>query len=168
MINPSFTIRPMRPEDNAAMLGVIRECVLEFGYTHSPYLTDPAEADIYGGMQGARSRMYVITAPDGAILGGGGYAPVAGHPHLCEIKRVYFSPRARGHGLGRTLVARLMAEAAEESGYTHFYIESVPEMATALTLYEKLGFVYAKRQGDAGHGCCSIFMLRPLDERKTA
>lgn len=164
----SFSTRPMRPEDNAAMLKVIQDCVLEFGYTHSPYLTEPAESDIYGGMQGARSRMYVIESADGEIVGGGGFGPVKNHPQLCEIKRVYFSAKARGHGLGRTLVEQLMSEAADDVAFTHFYIESVPEMATALTLYEKLGFVYAERQGDAGHGCCSIFMLKPIEKRKTA
>lgn len=156
-----FTIRPMRREDNAAMLRIIQQCVLEFGYTHSPYVTDAEnEGEIFEHYDRPNCRMYVLEAEDGSIVGGGGFATLEGMEHLCEIMQVYFAPRARGHGMGKTLVKRLMKEAAA-CGYDGFYIETVPEMEAAIGLYESLGFApLPQRLGTGGHGCCSIFMQR--------
>lgn len=158
---PDITIRPMRQSDNAAMLAVIQHCVLEFGYTHSPYVTDAEnEGDIFEHYDRAGCRMYVLEDADSTLLGGGGFAPLEGEKDVCEIMQVYFAPRARGHGWGKTLVKRLMDEAIA-SGYDGFYIETVPEMQAAIGLYESLGFTpLPQRWGVGGHGCCSIFMHR--------
>jgi len=164
-----FTIRPMRPDDNPAVLAVIQQCVLEFGYTHSPYVTHAQEeGDIHGHCSGPKSRIYVLQNAQGNIVGAGGFAPVYGAEDLCEIQRVYFLPEARGHGQGRKMVERLMEEAMAFD-YRAFYIETVPEMTTAIALYTKLGFRASPRQGTGGHhDCCSVFMLRPINQRKSA
>lgn len=157
-----LTIRPMRKSDNSALLAVIQQCVLEYGYTHSPYVTHAhEEGDIFEGFSAANSCMYVIVDDTDTVIGGGGFAPVQGMENLCEIKKVYFAPRARGVGMGRKLVERLMAEAAP-LGFSHYYIETVPEMETAVALYEKLGFTPTTRQSAAGHDCCSMFMHKAI------
>lgn len=163
----SFSLRPMTPEDNATLLAVVQQCVLEFGYTHSPYITHPEEGDLYGDMSGERSRMYVLLDADDSIIGGGGFAPVTGAEDYCEIQKVYFLPKARGHGWGKRLVQRLMQEAAD-SGFSHYYIESVPEMTGAIALYESLGFTPCQRHSTDGHSVCTVYMQRPVDERKRA
>lgn len=156
-----FTIRPMTQEDNAAMFAVIRYCVLEFGYVDSPYITQPEESDIYGCFTSPRSNMYVIEDEEGNIVGGGGFGPLKNDPAICEIQKVYFLPKVRGKGLGRKLMERLMAEAAPH-GFTLYYLETVPEMITAVTLYEKLGFTPTERKKENGHDCCSIFMQKQV------
>lgn len=149
------------------MLHIIQQCVLEIGYTHSPYVTDAEnEREIYAHYDNPNSRMYVLEDAEGHIAGGGGFAPLEGMAHLCEIMQVYFAPRVRGHGLGKTLVKRLMDEASD-CGYDGFYMETVPEMQAAIGLYESLGFKrLPKRLGTGGHGCCSVFMQRMADETK--
>ncbi len=58
----------------------------------------------------------------------------------CELKRFYVSPGARGMGVGEAL-ARAACRSAEDLGYTEAVIDTLPSMAAALRLYEKLGFV---------------------------
>lgn len=160
----TITIRPMRREDNPALLAIIQQCVLEFGYTDSPYLLDTEnESDIHGHYDRPNARIYVLEDSDGTIVGGGGFAPLEGVDNTCEIMQVYFAPRARRRGWGKTLVKRLMDEATA-CGYDGFYIETVPEMEAAIGLYASLGFTHLpQRWGRGGHGCCSVFMHRPVE-----
>lgn len=160
-MHPLFKIRPMRAEDNAAFLAVVQQCVLEFGYTDSPYITHPEESDLFGQFAHPHSRIYVIEDESGDIVGGGGFGPLRNDPSICELQKVYFLPRVRGKGLGRKLMERLMAEAAPH-GFSLFYLETVPEMITAVTLYEKLGFTPTERKKPYGHDCCTIFMQKKV------
>jgi carbonic anhydrase len=57
----------------------------------------------------------------------------------CEAKRLYVSPGFRGHGLGRTLLNRLV-ESARSIGYETMYGDSLPSMGEALSMYRSFGF----------------------------
>ena len=57
----------------------------------------------------------------------------------CEIKRLYVAPSARGHALGKKLVAAIL-DCARDAGYTCAILDTGGFMAPAQRLYESFGF----------------------------
>ena len=56
-----------------------------------------------------------------------------------EMKRLYVQPSARGHGLARALILRLLEEACV-LGYSEIRLDTLPMMGDAQAMYLTLGF----------------------------
>lgn len=82
--------------------------------------------------------LLVARGADGAPLGCVALRPMA-DAGCCEMKRLYVAPAGRGGGLGRALVAAVIAE-AKGRGYREMRLDSLPFMTTAVALYRSLGF----------------------------
>lgn len=82
------------------------------------------------------SRFYIVEL-DGQAIGMGGVRRV--RDRVCEMKRVYVRDAARGQGLGRQLVGRLI-EDGRSFGYRTMFLDTSPTLETAVGLYERLGF----------------------------
>jgi putative acetyltransferase len=60
---------------------------------------------------------------------------------LCEMKRLYVRADFRGHGIGRALAERVIADAGE-IGYARMRLDTIPgKMEQAVAMYRELGFV---------------------------
>lgn len=58
---------------------------------------------------------------------------------VCEGKRLFVRPQARGHQIGRLLMDRIIDD-AREIGYRYMRLDSFPFMASAVKMYDHYGF----------------------------
>jgi putative acetyltransferase len=93
---------------------------------------------------------------DGAAIGCVGLRPL--EPGICEIKRLYLRPAARGLGLGRGL-AETAIGAARQYRYSSMRLDTVDSMVAAQTLYRGLGFRERAPYGSHRHPMLRYFEL---------
>ncbi len=151
-------IRPVEIRDNAAVAGIIRSVMPEFGAAGKGFaIHDPEVDHIYETYSLPRSAYFVCEA-DGKVLGGAGVAPLeGGDEDTCELRKMYILPEGRGKGLGQQLLSRALV-AAREIGFEYCYLETFNTMKDAMRLYEKNAFGrIAGPQGNTGHFACDTF-----------
>ena len=159
----TFEIRPIRTDDDAAMADVIRTVMPEFGATGSGFAISDPEVDWMSLAYAAPRHAYFVVERDGRVLGGAGVAPLAGGAaDVCELRKMYFLPEARGSGAGAAMMARCL-DAARGFGFARCYLETLTGMDAAMRLYERSGFRRIERSmGATGHGGCDRFYLLDL------
>lgn len=160
-MNNELEIRPIQPEDNAALASVIRSVLEEFDAAKpGTVYTDPTTDNLFELFQTPQSAYFVALLND-EIVGGCGIYPTKGLPEGCtELVKLYLASVTRGKGLGKALMERCF-EIAQQNGYTEIYLETLPELHIAVGLYERLGFEYLEKPyGESGHFACDLWMAR--------
>ncbi len=79
----------------------------------------------------------LLAEVNGKIMGAVGVRRIGAD--ICEMKRLYTHPDARGQGLGRRLADAAVAF-GRDAGYRAMRLDTIPELAAAQTLYESMGF----------------------------
>lgn len=161
----SITIRKIQLEDNAAMALILRESLKEFGLDMpgTAYF-DESTDHLYESFQRDKS-VYFVAVENEVVIGGVGLYPSNGLPEdTVELVKMYLAAPHRGKGLGKMLMKKCIVLAGE-LGYKNIYLESMKELSTAVSAYEKLGFRNLDGPvGNTGHFSCTIWMLYKIAE----
>ena len=157
------TIRTIQPADNPALAIIIRNALAEFGANKPGTVYYDATTDALYELFRQPGSIYYVAEVAGELIGGAGIFPSPGLPDgTCELVKMYLSPAARGKGIGKMLIDKALQFAAE-AGYRNVYIETMPELRKAMSVYEKFGFKYLDGpMGNTGHFGCDVWMLKEL------
>lgn len=158
-----MTIRRISKSDNIPLAKVIREVLKEHGVDKpGTVYTDPTTDELFELFETKNSVYWVVEEND-EILGGCGLFPTKGLDSSCiELVKLYLSDKLRGKGIGKELMQKCIDDAIA-LGYKEVYLETLPELASAVGLYERLGFeVLDAPLGDSGHFACQLWMLKKL------
>lgn len=159
----TIVIRDIRQEDSVQIEQIIRDCFHEFKIPlEGTAYADPETKAMYEAYQNDDDVYYVVEY-NGEVLGGGGIKPLKDfETDVCEIQKMYFSPKLRGKGAGRMMLEKCM-ESAKKIGYKKCYLESASQLKAAIHLYENFGFNYIEGAlGNTGHYSCGLWMIKDL------
>lgn len=134
------TIRPaVFPSDLAAVVEIFTE------YVRSPSVS----LDFQGYAEEFASLPGKYAPPEGRLLLAVERDRVLGcaalrkvDDRICEMKRLYVRPEARGMALGRSLAEAIVKE-ARAAGYAEMRLDVLPEFEAARQVYRSMGFVPA-------------------------
>jgi putative acetyltransferase len=156
-------IRPIESGDNEALAKVIRTALAEFGANKPGTVYFDPTTDALFELFRTPGSYYYVAIQDEKVIGGCGIFPTENLPQgTCELVKLYVAKEARGTGIGKQLMEQSMSW-AKENGYTHVYLESMPELKKAVSIYEKVGFAPLDHPlGNSGHDGCDIWMLKAL------
>jgi GNAT superfamily N-acetyltransferase len=130
-------IRPARPDDMADVRAMMREYVDWIGLDLAFQEID-AELDGLPGEYAPPRGALLVTADGDRLAGMIALRPLGAE--VCEMKRLYVRPAARGRGLARQLILRILDE-ARRLNHAEVRLDTLPMMGGAQALYEALGFI---------------------------
>ena len=128
------------PDDTASVLSIWREFIanspvsLDYQGNDAEFVNLPGK---YAGPEGC----VLLADQDSKIEGCVAFRKVTNE--ICEMKRLYVRPHARGSHLGYDLVRRLITE-ARIVGYRELRLDVMEKSVSARGLYEAFGFVAAE------------------------
>jgi putative acetyltransferase len=159
----AITYRNIEGKDNKELAALIRTVFREFRIDRpGTVYFDPTTDNLFELFR-TRGSVYWIAEENGTMAGGCGVYPTPGLTEGCaELVKFYLLSQWRGKGIGRTLLDKCIGSAIE-LGYRQLYLESLPELSRAVSMYLKSGFRNIPNAlGNSGHFGCNIWMVKDL------
>ncbi len=123
-------------DDVAVVRVMLREYQVQLGVSLDFQGFEAELAALPGAYAPPRGRLLLARHDDVAV---GCIAMRATEDGRAEMKRLYVRDSARGLGVGRALVSRIL-NAAREAGYAEMVLDTLAMMTSAQRMYEQVGF----------------------------
>ncbi|MGX2958815.1 GNAT family N-acetyltransferase [Peribacillus sp. JNUCC 23] len=132
-------IREIKKEDNAKVKEIIQDSLKSLGLAipGTAYF-DPQLNDLYHYYTNLKHANYWVVEMEGEVVGGIGIAPFNEQEKICELQKLYLTPKTQGLGFAKKLMETALSFASKH--YTKCYLETQHELKAACKLYEKFGF----------------------------
>ena len=163
MSKDNIVIREIKKNDNSQIEKTIKDCFHEFKI--------PLKGTAYKDIETTRmfesykkpNEVYYVIDNNGEVLGGAGIKHLRGFDNdICELQKMYYSPKVRGKGLGKKMFEKCL-NTAKELGYKKCYLESASQLKAAIHIYESYGFKHLDGPlGNTGHYSCGVWMIKDL------
>lgn len=156
-------IREIETKDNLEVKKIVKTVLPEFGAVGPGYaIVDHELEDMFTAYKQKNSQFFVVER-DNIIIGCGGYAPLMGvSGEICELRKMYLLPEARGFRLGLILLRKIL-DSAKNKGFQSCYLETLSHMNQAKRLYKKFGFKELSEPiVDTGHYKCDSWFIKDL------
>lgn len=156
-------IREMKKEDNAKVKEIIQDSLKSLGLAipGTAYF-DPQLNDLHHYYSHLQHASYWVVEMDGEIVGGIGVAPFNEQEEVCELQKLYLSPKAQGLGWGKKLMETALSFASAH--YAKCYLETTHELVAACRLYEKYGFTLLQKPlPGSDHSAMDAWYIKELN-----
>ena len=131
-----LTIRSATNDDRERVAELVFGVLGEYGLEPDPETTDADLQDIEANYL-QRGGLFEVIEDGGNMLGSVGLYPV--NKTTCELRKMYLIPSARGLGLGKYVLERVIAR-ARALGFKRIVLETSSKLIAANQLYNKFGF----------------------------
>ena len=159
-----MTFQDLTPARDAALAALIRHSLKAHGLDIPGTVYFDAGLDHLSDFYLAEPdrRVYrVLIDDEGALAGGVGVAEFAPFEGCAELQKLYLADRAKGRGLGYALIREAEA-AARALGYERIYLETHTNLAAAMHIYEKSGYVEIDKPEAVVHATMNRFYIKSL------
>ena len=156
-------VRNISADDDPYLAKIIRDALENFDANLPGTVYFDPTTDHLSNIFTVKGAQYYVAIINDVIVGGGGYFPTDGLPDdTCELVKMYINKDFRGRGIGKLLLHRSIEDAVAD-GYKYMYLETLPQLNRAVSLYEKNGFEkLLGPMGNSGHFGCNMWMIRRL------
>ncbi len=160
---PGVVIRPLESAEEADLARLISQVMIEFGIGGCDGAVEDSELLAMFQTYSAERHAFFVATRNGQVVAGAGIAPLA-VPHgerVCELRKMYALPAARGLGVGTLLLEHCLGFARTE-GFEWCYLQTSSVMKQARRLYLKTGFqpIPAPAEFLCNSACDSWYSLR--------
>ena len=135
----SFRIHPVKTDEDLAATAKLFEgyaASLPVNLGYQGFETELAS--LPGKYSSPLGALFLARNGGGEALGCVGMRPLP-PKEVCEMKRLFVLPTARGIGLGHAMAEAIIGE-ARRIGYSEIRLDTLPTMTGAIGLYDKIGF----------------------------
>ncbi|MGG1369362.1 GNAT family N-acetyltransferase [Priestia megaterium] len=156
-------IREIKIEDNKKVKEIIQDSLKSLGLDipGTAYF-DPQLNNLYQYYNNLNYAKYWVLEMDQEVVGGIGIASFNEEDKICELQKLYLSPKTQGLGLATKLMETALLFASKY--YKKCYLETKHELKAACKLYEKFGFkLLLKPLPGSEHSAMDAWYIKSLN-----